>query len=151
MNIFLFLQEHFYYVLAAIAIIFLFKNKLLAKVYNVRYMSVEDAFSAYQKSSKSLFLDIRTTWEIEKDPRIKSAKAIPLSELRQRLGEIKKRGADRNIIVVCRSGHRAVNAGIKLKKAGFNNVSVMNGGIAAWQRSGYPVSKPKKQIKRTYG
>jgi rhodanese-related sulfurtransferase len=146
MEIIQLLQQNSHYILFGAFILFASKNQVLSKIYGLESISVQEAFQVFKKkSANTLFLDIRTAWELERGPRIKKAKAIPLSELSKRMHEIKKdNGVDKQIIVVCRSGHRAKSAGIKLKKAGFSDVYVMKGGLIGWQRAEYPVTQPKK-------
>jgi rhodanese-related sulfurtransferase len=42
---------------------------------------------------------------------------------------------------VCRSGNASGDAASKLKKAGFEQVNVLDGGINAWQAAGLPLVK----------
>lgn len=145
------LQQNFHYVLLALFLFLLFKNRILAKIYGIESISAQQAFADFKRPAKSLFLDIRTKWELDTEPRIKISKTIPLSELPARMDELTAKTEQRKIIVVCRSGHRAIGAAIKLKKAGLNDVAVMSGGMIAWQRQDYPLLRPKKNPKRTYG
>ncbi len=140
------LQQNIYYILFGVFILFAFKNRILSKIYGLETISVQEAFQLFKKkSAKSLFLDVRTKWETEREPGIKKAQAIPLSDLSKRMHEIKKNnGTNKQIIIVCRSGLRARSAGIKLKRAGLSNVYVMSGGIIGWQRAEYPTTQPKK-------
>lgn len=145
-------QQNYYYVLFAVLMLFLFKNRILAKVYKVQSLSVQEAFEDYKnRPAGTLFLDIRTSWELEREPRIKIAKAIPLSDLTGRMAEIKASGSNRKIIIVCSSGSRARSAGIRLKKAGLPEVFVMNGGMNRWTLANYPVTRPKRKLTKTYG
>jgi rhodanese-related sulfurtransferase len=45
------------------------------------------------------------------------------------------------VIVVCRSGMTAQGAAKKLKKAGFEQVYVLDGGVAAWRQAELPLVK----------
>jgi rhodanese-related sulfurtransferase len=69
-----------------------------------------------------------------------SARHIPLKELEQRAGELAKFKA-KSVIVTCRSGPRAGSASRVLKRAGFSNVYVLKGGVAAWQQASLPLEK----------
>jgi len=138
------IQQNLIYILSFILILFMFKNLILAKVYKLETISTDHAFHVFkEKTINSMFLDVRTDWELKKDPKIKKSKFIPLSELSGRIHEIKEGGIDKKIVIVCRTGSRARSAGIKLKRAGFSDVSVMKGGIMSWQRADYPLSIPK--------
>ncbi len=67
---------------------------------------------------------------------IKSAKLIPLDELRGRVDEI---SIDRPVVTVCRSGGRSTQAVVLLKKAGFARLANLAGGMIQWRSSGLPV------------
>ena len=45
------------------------------------------------------------------------------------------------VVVVCRTGVTAAGAAKRLKKAGFEHVYLLEGGIAAWQQAGLPLVK----------
>jgi rhodanese-related sulfurtransferase len=88
---------------------------------------------------KTVILDVR-------DPaafgtgHLRDAKNIPIKELPNRMPELEK-FKSKNVIVVCQSGTQSAQATTRLKKAGFNEVVSLNGGLAAWQAQGLPVAK----------
>jgi rhodanese-related sulfurtransferase len=45
------------------------------------------------------------------------------------------------VIVVCQKGTRAFGAAKVLERAGFTDVVVLEGGVAAWQAAGLPMKK----------
>ena len=45
------------------------------------------------------------------------------------------------VVVVCRNGQASAGAAKRLKKAGFEQVSWLDGGIAAWQQADLPLVK----------
>jgi rhodanese-related sulfurtransferase len=45
------------------------------------------------------------------------------------------------VVLVCRTGMASASAAKKLKKAGFEQVYWLDGGIAAWQAAGLPLVK----------
>ena len=45
------------------------------------------------------------------------------------------------VVVVCRSGTASAAAAKRLKKAGFEKVSWLDGGVAAWQQADLPLVK----------
>ena len=47
----------------------------------------------------------------------------------------------RRVIVYCRSGARAVLAGVTLKTLGFADVANLGGGITAWKAAGLPLAE----------
>ncbi|SEL80378.1 Rhodanese-related sulfurtransferase [Colwellia chukchiensis] len=48
---------------------------------------------------------------------------------------------DKPIIVVCSAGISASKVANQLAKAGFSRVSILKGGMGAWQSAGLPVTK----------
>jgi rhodanese-related sulfurtransferase len=57
---------------------------------------------------------------------------IPLRSLRDRISELETM-KDKEIMIVCRSGMRAVTAAKFLSREGFGNVEVLMGGMLAWR------------------
>lgn len=87
----------------------------------------------------ALYLDVRTDAEIS-DGRVINSLHIPLAALKSRLGELEKH-RERPIVVGCRSGHRSGVACGQLRKAGFEKVYNLKGGILAWRSANLPVSR----------
>lgn len=72
-----------------------------------------------------------------------NARHIPLGEFEKRLGELDK-FKDKPVILNCQSGSRSASACGVLRKAGFSRVHNLEGGIAAWEQAGMPISRKKK-------
>ena len=47
------------------------------------------------------------------------------------------------MVVVCAAGITATGVASRLVKAGFKQVSVLDGGIGAWQQASLPLAKGK--------
>ena len=82
-------------------------------------------------------LDVREPHEY-RHSRIARSSLIPLGQLAFRLDELPR---DRPIVAVCRSGNRSDVAADLLKRAGFEDVANLKGGIVLWQRHGLPVER----------
>ncbi len=67
--------------------------------------------------------------------RIAGAVLLPLGELEARAGELSK---DRPVVTVCRSGARSAQAAVILKRAGFDNVANLAGGMLRWRAQQLP-------------
>ena len=67
---------------------------------------------------------------------ISGAALAPLSTVERVSAEWDKQ---RPLVLVCRSGKRAAQAAEKLERLGFQDVAVLEGGMDAWQRAGFPV------------
>ncbi len=89
------------------------------------------------EKDQPLVIDVREPYEYAQG-HIKGSKLIPLGELSARLDELG--GKDREIITVCRSGHRSGQAASLLAGQGYN-VTNMQGGMMGWQHAGLPVQK----------
>lgn len=88
---------------------------------------------------KSLILDVRSAEEFTTG-HLQNAKHVPLPELGNRLKEIEK-FKNSTIITVCERGVRAASAAGLLTKAGFTQVFILDGGVAAWKSQGLPTIK----------
>jgi len=71
---------------------------------------------------------------------IPNSRHIPLSQLDKRLPELDKFKA-RSLIVSCASGNRSSSACAKLRRAGFEKVYNLSGGISSWDQAGLPITK----------
>jgi len=71
---------------------------------------------------------------------IPGARNIVLSEL---LSEVQSLSAlkETPLVLVCKTDKRSAKAAQVLRDAGFQQVSVLRGGMEGWQRSGYPVER----------
>jgi len=99
---------------------------------NYKYKGYEkiDAFEFYEKlnkNSENLFIiDVRLPKEYEQYS-IPNSINIPLATIRGRIDTIPK---NKEIILICDTGLRSYNAFTILKKYGFKNVKILNGGIS---------------------
>jgi rhodanese-related sulfurtransferase len=84
-------------------------------------------------------LDVREQAEWAKG-HINGARHIPSGEIGHRLGELERFKA-RPVIVVCASGQRSASASATLRKAGFEKVFALDGGIGAWEQASLPLTK----------
>lgn len=94
----------------------------------LRTLKSNDFKSEMEQSKNRLLLDVREQNEY-KHGYIPSAKNIPLSQLKQRLGEIPM---EQNILLYCQSGMRSKNAARVLQKNGYTRLAQLQGGVSAW-------------------
>jgi rhodanese-related sulfurtransferase len=94
-------------------------------------ISVDQAYEEYQDGV--FFLDVRTPEEWV-DHHVPGTTLIPLDELPARISEVP---SDQQVVVVCRSGNRSMQAQEFLAEAGYSEVSSMSGGLNAWRQAGY--------------
>ena len=87
-------------------------------------------------------IDVREYSEYEAE-RIGGTQLVPLSTLEQNAQAI---DATRPIFVLCRSGQRAAKAAGRLSQLGFKNLTVVEGGMLAWDAAGLPIEKGKSKV-----
>lgn len=95
--------------------------------------------------NEAVMLDVREANEY-KGGHIIDAVHIPLSKLKDRLTELDKYKS-RPIVAYCRSGSRSMSACQSLKKAGFEQLFNLGGGVMAWQNASLPLTKQDKPVK----
>ncbi len=88
-------------------------------------------------SKNAQIVDVRNADDFAKGS-LPNARNVPTAALKDRLGELKK---ERPVIVVCNTGNTAGPAAAQLRAAGFGEVFVLSGGLAAWREAGLPVKK----------
>jgi len=89
-----------------------------------------------KNGKRPYLLDVRERQEL-REGYIFGSKLIPLGQLSNHMKELPK---NREIVCVCRSGHRSKSAAKKLIAAGYL-ASSMKGGMLAWKWSDLPVKK----------
>ncbi len=87
----------------------------------------------------AVVLDVREASDFS-NGHLKNAKNIPLSALRDKLGELSGYRA-KPVLAYCRSGNVSGKACRLLKKSGFTEVYNIAGGIAGWQEANLPLTK----------
>lgn len=101
---------------------FILRKFLPAK--GVMHISTDD-LKKMLRNSKYQFVDVRTPMEFQAN-HINGFKNIPLHQLRQRHGELKK---ERPVVLICATGARSNQAALMLKRLGFSDVINVRGGI----------------------
>lgn len=82
-----------------------------------------------------VLIDVREPWEYTAD-HAKNAKNIPLSKLQQREREIPR---DREVLLICQSGHRSLQAAKFLQQQGIARVVNVKGGTTLWKMHQLPM------------
>jgi rhodanese-related sulfurtransferase len=94
------------------------------------------AQAAEKRNQGAFILDVREQSEWNQF-HIPDATLIPLGDLPNRLNEVPK---DREVVVVCRTGHRSAQGRDILLNAGFTKVTSMAGGVTQWQAQGLAIA-----------
>jgi rhodanese-related sulfurtransferase len=84
-------------------------------------------------------LDVRTPGEFH-TAHIPGSYNVPLDTLREHRAELLHH-LDEDVVLVCRSGARAVQAEQALAEAGLPNLRVLDGGVMAWESAGGPLNR----------
>lgn len=103
--------------------VWLFYHKFAANK-GVHAVTIEELKGLLDEKNRQ-YIDVRTPNEFSRN-HIKGFKNIPLSELQHRMGEL---SFDRELVVICQSGLRSAKACQRLKKAGFEQVTNVKGGM----------------------
>jgi len=120
-------------------LVMLIKAELEHQANKGSFLSPSMAIRLMNNDSETLVLDVRTEADF-KNGHIKGAKNMPLSDI---AGSIEKMSENKKqpILVYCNSGNTVTRAIKLLKKAGFEKVNNLEGGIAAWKEASMPLTK----------
>ncbi|MBH5334089.1 rhodanese-like domain-containing protein [Streptomyces pactum] len=84
-------------------------------------------------------LDVRTPAEF-RTAHIPGSYNVPLATLSEHRAELRDH-LDEDVVLICRSGARAAQAGQALAGAGLPGLRVLDGGMVAWEEAGAPVNR----------
>ncbi len=95
--------------------------------------------TALVNRENALVVDLRPIAEFEKG-HIPGAKNVQVSQFDP---ENRQLAAAKGlpVVLVCKAGQASGDAAKRLRKAGFERVFVLDGGIGAWQQAGLPLAK----------
>ncbi len=119
------------FVLGLFGVWFTTKGTSQSNVYP-QEISVSEALA--KKDAGAFILDVRQPEEWN-EFHVPGAILIPLGELASRVNELPR---DREVLVICRTGHRSAQGRDILLSAGFTQVTSIAGGITQWKAAGYP-------------
>lgn len=94
-------------------------------------VSVHDVKQSFDRGEPLLLLDVREADEFALC-RIPGAELVPLSELQNRIEDVRRMSVGRIVVTQCHHGGRSLNAAVALRQAGIPEVKSMAGGIDAW-------------------
>jgi rhodanese-related sulfurtransferase len=118
------------------------------KVSSTATIDPEQLRSQLRTGRPPRLLDVRTPAEFQ-TAHIPGSYNVPLDLLREHRDEIVTH-LDQHVVLVCRSGQRAAQAGETLRSAGLGNVHILAGGITAWEGKGFGVNRgvPRWDLER---
>jgi rhodanese-related sulfurtransferase len=101
--------------------------------------SVDAAGASRLQKKNAHMLDVRTPSEFA-SARIPGSVNIPLDQLPQQYDTLRET-VNQPVVIICRSGVRAVHARNALRSVGIHDLTVLDGGILAWSAAGLPVEQ----------
>ncbi len=105
--------------------------------------SVNQLHQDLQSGKRVTLIDVRTPVEYE-EMHIAGSRLIPLDRLDADAVKSAAAGTDQ-CVIICHSGKRAGQAFEKLAAAGCENLSILEGGVSAWQAAGLPLNQSEKK------
>ena len=96
----------------------------------MRSLTVRELKRMFRENKDIQIIDVREDYEMDSVP-FEDAIHIPLFDIRTSLTRISKL---KDVIFVCRSGHRSLAAVEYLSTLGFNNTYNLDGGLVAWSK-----------------
>lgn len=91
----------------------------------VTFLTQEQFIEGYRKAQ---LIDVREQNEFERGY-IRGARNIPLTQFKQRLIEMR---ADKPVYLYCQNTSRSVRAANMLRKRGYGDVNILQGGFRKW-------------------
>lgn len=124
--------------LAAVAVLPRLVKRLRGE--DTPWMDPEELRPKLENGERLLVLDVRSS-DAFTGPHghIEGALNVPLEDLSDRLAEIRDMASDA-IITVCRTHRRSASAESQLRDVGFQNLSVLSGGMVRWDQLGYEIA-----------
>lgn len=90
-------------------------------------------------SDDVVVVDVRTPGEFEA-VHLAHAVNIPLNEIAERADEIRQFQTDgKTVVLACRTAQRSHQAQEKLASRGVTDITILDGGIVAWEADGNPI------------
>ncbi|MFC7339275.1 rhodanese-like domain-containing protein [Haloferula chungangensis] len=94
------------------------------------------------REGKKVILDVRTEVEFA-EKHLANSKHLPLDRLE---GSLNQLDPSKHHYLLCLGGKRAAKAAEILSQNGFENLTIIDGGIDAWERGGLPVEHSARKV-----
>ncbi len=109
---------------------------------SICFTTVKELHDMIKSNDDLQIVDVREGPEYEEE-RVKGAISAPFSRFKESSGAFDR---DRNSYIVCQSGKRAEQFAKKLQADGYENISVVAGGLKAWIDAGHPIEKGESML-----
>lgn len=135
------LQQNFVMILfLVVVVLFMLRGFLMAKYYGIEELGAHQLSVRLNGDSPPVLLDVRTPGEFN-EGHVRQAVLVPLQELHLRAPNLLQEFKGREVAVICRTGNRSLFGAIALRRAGFEKVYNVTGGMVSWGTKGYPVKQ----------
>ncbi len=114
-------------------------TELARRLSGVRFIGVARVTELINRED-ALVVDISPINDFEAG-HIVGAISIPVSQLDPENNKQLLKAKEKPIVLVCRAGMNAGDAAKKLKKSGYGNVHVLEGGVGAWRAADLPLAR----------
>lgn len=116
----------------------IFWNEIAGRMGGFRRIGPAELTGLINRDS-ALVVDLRPVAEFQKG-HIAGAKNVQMAQFDPENKQLAPAKA-LPVVLVCKLGQSATDAAKRLRKAGFANVSVLEGGVQAWQAADLPLVK----------
>ena len=139
-QLFEFVGNHLYLWIGLVAVLgMLIKSEFDSRVGAPIHLSAMNAIRLINNNDDALVIDVRESTAFKKG-HIKGAINLPLSSIKDKIGELATQNKDSAVLAYCNSGATSTRACRLLKQAGFSNVHNIAGGINGWSDAKLPVT-----------
>lgn len=111
------------YIIGIVVLFIIFRKLTEPKVEHINMDQLNGMLK--EKGVKRQYIDVRTSGEFN-GHKVKGFKNMPLQTLRNKLDQLSK---EEPIVLICASGTRSMSAARVLKKAGYNSLINVKGGL----------------------
>jgi rhodanese-related sulfurtransferase len=111
----------------------------------IKSISAQELCAMLGGGSRPFLLDVREPIELAMGGAIEGACNIPVRRLKQQLDALPKT-KDAEIVCVCQSGSRSLEAAHFLQQQGYSNVMNLTDGTSGWIKSGFQVVRSKQHV-----
>lgn len=138
-----FFQQHPLLSIAWVAIVVaIIVNMVKSASAKFKFVSVNQLTHSVNKEN-GVVVDIRTHDEFKQGHITNALNVLPSDIKSGNFGTLEKHKTD-PIILVCKNGQTAQESAVILTKSGFENVSVLQNGLVAWNEGNLPLVRGKK-------
>ncbi len=105
--------------------------------FDVDYCGPKELYEVIKNDSGStIVIDVRERDEYRR-LHIPNTNSLPITQLIQEVNELSKQT---EVYLVCRSGRRSLRSAQMLRNMGYDNVTVLSGGLLGWEAAGYKIN-----------